>query len=121
MRHLKPHEVDYVSRPLTIHERQVQHFLENHAKDESHPQYYQLWAAFLWSRQDEVLPSTLFHDILLPDFEEHKAACLTALREADIVQLLSDNWRFEYRGLERTLSKDAVLKELEVWHDRETH
>jgi hypothetical protein len=118
MRHLKPDEVDYATRPLTIHERQLFVFLENQAREESHPQYYQLWAAFFWSRQNEVLPSALFHDILLPDFEDHKAACLKALKEADVIQLLSDNWRFEYRGLENKWNKKDVLEEMEIWKGR---
>jgi hypothetical protein len=121
MKHLKVEDVLYVTRPLTLYEQNLWNILIGQVgRDplpENHPQFYQLWAQFLWSRQDERLPMNLFMDILVPDFNDHQQECLSQCT-ADWVarSLLEEKWNVFTPGVE---PPDYVLKQtLEEWKRR---
>jgi|GEM_PF-4745751 len=113
-KHLEADEVGYTTRPLTVFERSIE--IQLSGLDEKHPMYYQLWTIFLWSRQDEVLPKELFADILVTDWVDHQNACIHALdfhkSERELLKILSDSWRFDFR--ERSWDRDK----LEEWSSR---
>ena len=99
MRHLKPEEVNYVTRPMTVFEHHIDQQLQRIRPDA--PDAIQLWTMFLWSRQNEVLPKELFADILITDWDDHITACRRALHAEDevrnVLKQLDDSWRFNYR------------------------
>lgn len=116
MRHLKADEVDYSTRPLTIIEKDLDDATRMLPSD--HPHYFRIWTVFLWNRQDRVLPQNLFEDILLPDFEDHREACLEALHKNDqvneVLKTLDTNWRFDYR--DRFVDAETIRLAIERFH-----
>lgn len=105
MKHLKVEDVHYVTRPLTLYEQGLWNILIGLPGRESlpdyHPQYYQLWAQFLWSRQDEIFPLHLFADILIPDLGAHQQECLSQCTASWVAKsLLEDKWHMFTPGAE---------------------
>ena len=113
-RHLKPEDVHYVARPLTLFEAHIWVILQAGLQPD-HPQYYQLWSKFLWSRQDEVYPYMAFVDILISDFNDHQKACLDGVVQAHTLQGLNDKWDTDFFGHEPP--RGMLNKKLDTWKD----
>lgn len=98
MRHLKPEDVEYSTRPRTVFEESI--WIQLESLSSKHPQYHQMWSIFLWSRQDEVLDQGLFTDILVTDFVDHQEKCLGAMNRDNelrkLFQRLNDNWHYQF-------------------------
>jgi hypothetical protein len=121
VRHLKVEDVVYVTRPLTLFETSLWNILigvkNRGGLTAEHPQYYQLWVQFLWSRQDEALPQELFADILLPDFQDHVDECLGQyLTNSTARILLEANWNKFTPGVEP--SQFTIREALKDWKGR---
>lgn len=115
MRHLRPDEVIYSTRPRTIYEEAIWNVLNGMRSND--PNYYGIWSQFLWCRQDEVLPRPLFNDILTTDFDGHREMCIANMnRDASIralLQSLDDQWRFSFKD------RDLDHSKLEEWHSKQ--
>ena len=114
LKHLRPDEVVYSTRPRTIYEEHIWRVLDGLTSRD--PNFYPMWSLFLWCRQDEVLPRELFNDILITDFPDHRVKCISAMAQDEsvrrVLESLNDQWRFGFKDHDLDHSK------LEEWHSK---
>lgn len=106
MQHLKPSDVEYSRRPITVNEFRVQRITQ--LLDERHPDFYQAWCNLLMLRCEQAYPLETFANILMRDFPEHMSKCLQAMNETSEVDVtlakISAQWQYDFR--ERTVRND---------------